>query len=148
MLIKISSYTFYLLSVIAIGFGLLYFFRSDIMPYHYSFLGTSSAEINAFNPKLVELMLAFMKIIGSCYIGIGLGALLITRLGIVKEKAWAWWSILLLMLFPLSVTLWITLIVSNGIIDGPKPPWYLAFGMLVLLLLGLGLSSKLLRKNA
>ena len=147
MTLKISSYIFYLLSVVTIAFGSLYFFRTDIMPYHYSFLHASVSEINTFNPSIVELMLAFMKIIGSSYIGIGAAVLLITRMGILKKKAWAWWSIFIVMSFPLAVTYWITIVVSNNITEGPKPPWYLALGMLVLLALGLILSFKVLKKT-
>lgn len=147
MVLKISSYLFYLLSVITIAFGGLYFFRTDIMPYHYSFLHASSSEINTFNPNIIELMLAFMKIIGSSYIGIGAAVILITKMGILKKKAWAWWSILVVMSFPLSVTFWITVVVCNNITEGSKPPWYLALGMLVLLVLALIFSFKVLKKS-
>jgi len=146
MTLKISTYIFYLLSLVTIGFGTMYFLRSDIMPYHYSFLQTDSASINAYNPRIVELMLAFMKIIGSSFVGIGLGVIVVTKMGIAKSKAWAWWTILLTMAFPLTVTYWITIIVSKNIELGPKPPWYLALGMIVLLILGLVLSSKILKK--
>ena len=147
MALKISSYLFYLLSVITIAFGGLYFLRTDIMPYHYSFLQVSSSQINAFNPNVIELMLAFMKIIGSSYIGIGTAVILITKIGILKNKAWAWWSILLVMSFPLAVTYWITVMVSLNIEEGPKPPWCLALGMLILLVLALILSFKILKKE-
>lgn len=139
---KIAYYNFYVLAIVSIGFGSLYFFRSDIMPYHYAFLGNSEAELNQFNPRLLELMTIFMKIIGSSYIGIGVANIFINAIGVNKGKRWSWWAILGIYIFPLSVTYIITLIVSKGIEVGPKPPSYLALGMVVLLVLGLVLSFK------
>lgn len=140
-LIKWASILFYLLALVTIGFGALYFFRTDIMAYHYAYLGIDHAALVNFNPKLLGLMVDFMKIIGSSYIGLGLYVLLNTFFGIRKLEKWAWWSSLILTL-PLVTTYIITLIVSNGISSGPKPPSYLALILILLLIAGLALSFK------
>lgn len=146
---KIAYYNFYVLAIVSIAFGSMYFFRSDIMPYHYAFLGINEAELMQFNPRLLELMTIFMKIIGSSYIGIGIANIFINAIGVRKEKTWSWWALLSIYICPLSVTYIITLIVSKGIEAGPKPPSYLALGMIVILVLGLALSFKplLLKKG-
>jgi len=145
--LKISLYLLYILAAVSIGFGSLYFFRNNIMPYHYSFLHTNFEELNAFNPNIIKLMTAFMKIIGSSFIGIGLGILILTYKGIRLRKSSSWWTILLIFTPASVVTYIITLIVSSNITTGPKPPSWLALLMIIMLVLSLLLSSEILRKE-
>ena len=144
---KIAIILFYILSVGTVAFGSLYFFRSDIMPYHYSFLHLTPEELTSFNPNILKLMIAFLKIIGSSFIAIGIGVAIITFRGIRQEKAWAWWSILVIYLFPIATTYIITIIVSNNITEGPKPPSWLALSMIIDLFIALILSVKILKCN-
>lgn len=145
--LKIASILFYILSVGTIGFGSLYFFRSDIMPYHYAFLNLSYEELVNFNPNILKLMIAFMKIIGSSFIAVGIGVAIITYRGIRNKQAWAWWSIFVIYLFPIVTTYIITLIISNSITIGPKPPSWLALSMIITLLLALIFSIEVLTCN-
>ncbi len=142
---RISIILFYLLSVGTIAFGSLYFFRSDIMPYHYSFLHLTPEELTSFNPNILKLMIAFLKIIGSSFIAIGIGIAIITYRGIKKEKPWAWWSIFVIYFFPIVTTYIITIIVSNNITEGHKPPSWLALSMIIDLFLALILSARILK---
>ena len=144
---KISIILFYILSVGTVAFGCLYFFRSDIMPYHYSFLHLTPQELTNFNPNILKLMIAFLKIVGSSFIAIGIGIAILTFRGIRQEKAWAWWSILVIYLFPIVTTYVITIIVSNNITEGPKPPSWLALSMIIDLFIALALSIKVLNCN-
>ena len=144
---KISIILFYVLSVGTVGFGSLYFFRSNIMPYHYSFLHMTPQELANLNPNILKLMVAFLKIIGSSFIAIGIGIAIITFRGIRQKKAWAWWSILVIYFFPIITTYIITIIVSNGITEGPKPPSWLALSMIIDLFIALILSIKILKCN-
>ena len=144
---KISIILFYILSAGTVAFGSLYFFRSNIMPYHYSFLHLTPEELTNFNPNILKLMIAFLKIIGSSFIAIGIGVAIITFRGIRQEKAWAWWSILVIYLFPIVTTYVITIIVSNNITEGPKPPSWLALSMIIDLFIALILSVKILKCN-
>ncbi len=146
-MLKIATYIFYLLSLVTIAYGGLYFFRSDIMPYHYAFLHTNAAELNKFNPNIIKLMLAFIKIIGSSFIGIGFGIAIANHNGIRREKKWAWWSILFIYSLAIIITYYITLMVSSNITEGSKPPSYLALGMIILLVSGLALSFKAIFTN-
>ena len=145
--LRIAIILFYILSAGTIAFGSLYFFRSDIMPYHYSFLNLTPTELTNFNPNILKLMIAFLKIIGSSFIAIGIGIAIITFRGIRQEKAWAWWSIFVIYFFPIVTTYIITLIVSNNIIEGPKPPSWLALSMIIDLFLALILSVRILKCN-
>ncbi len=140
--LKIATYLFYILSIVTVGYGVLYFSRSNIMPYHYAFLHTDAQELNNFNPNIVKLMIAFIKIIGSSFIGIGFGIAIASYNGIRRKKKWAWWSILSIYSLAIIVTYYITLMVSSNITEGPKPPSYLALGMILLLGSGLILSFK------
>ena len=45
-------------------FGLLYLTSPGLMPYHEAFLGKTSSDIRASNPKIFELMIIFMRVIG------------------------------------------------------------------------------------
>jgi hypothetical protein len=92
-------------------------------------------------------MLAFMKIIGSSYIGIAAAIFILTFFGIRKQVKWTWWAILFTPTFPLVTTYIITLQVASAITEGPKPPSYLALSLIVILFLGLGLSFKPLFKK-
>lgn len=145
--LKISMILFYILSIGTIGFGSIYFFRSDIMPYHYSFLHLTQDELNSFNPYILKLMVAFLKIIGSSIIAIGLGISILTYKGIRQEKVWAWWGIIVIYLFPIITTYIITIIVSNNITIGPKPPSWLALFMIIDLFMALILSANILKKK-
>ena len=142
---KVSIILFYILSIGTIGFGALYFFRGDIMPYHYSYLHLTPQELNNLSPNIIKLMVAFLKIIGSSFIAVGLGIAIITFRGIRQERAWAWWSILTIYLLPILTTYIITLIVSSNITEGAKPPSWLALSMIIDLFLALILSARILK---
>jgi len=142
---KIAIILFYILSAGTVTFGSLYFFRSDIMPYHYSFLHLTPQELTNFNPNILKLMIVFLKIVGSSFIAIGIGIAILTFRGIRQKKAWAWWSILVIYLLPIITTYIITIIVSNNITEGPKPPSWLALSMIINLFIALALSINVLR---
>ncbi|MBN2669507.1 MAG: hypothetical protein JXR60_09775 [Bacteroidales bacterium] len=141
-LFKIGAILWYLTALVTIGFGLMYFFRNDIMPYHYAFLHTDHESLYQFNDQIVPLMLAFMKIIGSSYVGIGIGMILLNAFGVKRKERWAWWAFFASSSFPLITTYIITLIVSANIESGPKPPSYLAFALILLSILGAALTFK------
>lgn len=138
---KISIYIFYFLSVIAIGYGLMYIFRNDIMSYHYAFLRMDKTQINNFNPHIIKLMLALMKVSGACFVSVGFTALIITAKPFKNGEKWALWCLISLFSLSLIPMFFVTLNIANNIpSEGIKPPWQLTLTMLILLIIAVLLS--------
>ncbi len=133
---KISIYIFYFLSIIAIAYGLMYLFKNDIMSYHYAFLNMDKTQINDFNPHIIKLMLALMKVSGACFVAVGSTALIITAKPFRNGEKWA--LLCLISLFSLSLIpmFFVTLNIANSIPSGGiKPPWWLTLAMIILLII-------------
>ncbi len=138
---KIATILFYIISVAAIGFGAMYFFRHHIMDYHVAFLGMSEDEIKSFNPKLIDLLLAMIHIMGATFITIGITGLIITYSSFRKGVKWAWYSLFVLFTLSLTPMLFITHKIASAIPDGEsKPPWWLTLAMLIVMAIALILS--------
>ena len=138
---KISIYIFYFLSIIAIAYGLMYLFRDDIMSYHYAFLRMDKTQINDFNPHIIKLMLALMKISGACFVSVGVTAFIITGKLFRNGEKWALWCLISLFSLSLIPMFFVTLNIANNIpSEGIKPPWQLTLVMLILLIIAILLS--------
>ena len=135
---KISSYFFYLLSVIALAFGLLYLLRTHLMSYHIAFLGMTEDQIGNFNPRILELFLALIHIAGGVFITVGVCSFIVTYFSYRKGSIWSWWYLLLSFSISLIPMLIVTYSIAEQIKKGqPKPPWWLTLVMLVIMIAGL-----------
>ena len=142
-MIKFTTIIIYIVSVIAITFGGVYLFKSDIMPYHYAFLELNYNELVNLNNKLIPLFLALMKVSGATFISVGIAGIINTRILYINKSKRAWWSLLLMFVLSLVPMLYVTLNIANAIKDGePNPPWYLTLIMLIMLLSALIMTYK------
>ena len=138
---KTSLYIFYFLSIIAIAYGLMYLFKNDIMSYHYAFLRMDKTQINNFNPHIIKLMLALMKVSGACFVSVGVTAFIITDRLFKNGEKWALWCLISLFSLSLIPMFFVTLNIANNIpAGGIKPPWQFTLAMLILLLVAILLS--------
>ncbi len=132
---KISIILYYVNAVIAVGFGCLYFFKSDLMPYHYSFMEMTASQIDVFNPRILELMKAFKKIIGSGLISIGIGTFISTHFILrFKDNNGVNFLTFLLLMIPNTTLFVISYHVAHSITEGPRPPWMVTAIALVLII--------------
>ncbi len=122
-------------SLFSIGFGAIYLFCSHIMSYHTAFLEMDDATLNAFNPRILLLYLALMKIAGICYIAQGITSLLVAiSFWRHKVNEWTLWLITFSFIITLIVMFLVTFNVAQMIPKGqPQPPWWLTAIFLVIL---------------
>jgi hypothetical protein len=130
---KIAIGFMVLLSLIGIAFGLRYLITAHLMNYHIAFLRMAEAQLIQVDNRIVLLFLVLIRITGGCMISIGITALIITLTAFRRQEPWAWWSLLSLFSFSLVTLGIITYHVARDITLGPRPPWWLATGMLVVL---------------
>jgi len=135
---RLSIYVLAFLSLIIMAWGLMYLFRIHIMNYHVSYLAMTEEQLNLVDKNIVPLYLTLMKITGACMLGIGATTLIITLGPLRLRQPWGWWSLITLLPVPLIVTSLLTYEVANQIPSGPRPPYWLAFGILVVFLATIG----------
>ena len=135
---QIPIYILAFLSLIIIAYGMLYIFRNDIMSYHAAFLGMTDLQLVQFNQHIIPLYITLIRITGSCIIAIGLTSLVIVLGPLRQGNRWAWWSLITLLPLPLIVTSLLSYHIASTIHAGPKPPYWLAAGILVLFLAVIG----------
>ncbi len=135
---QVPIYVLVFLSLIIIAYGVLYMFRNDIMSYHAAFLGLTDIQLIAFNKHIIPLYLTLIRITGACMIAIGLTSLVIVLGPLRLGHRWAWWSLITLLPLPLLVTFLLSYNIAGTIHTGPKPPYWLAGGILVLFLAVIG----------
>ncbi len=138
MMRRLSIYVLAFLSLIIMAWGLMYLFRIHIMNYHVSYLAMTEEQLNLVDKNIVPLYLTLMKITGACMLGIGATTLIITLGPLRLRQPWGWWSLITLLPVPLIVTSLLTYEVANQIPSGPRPPYWLAFGILVVFLATIG----------
>lgn len=153
---KISVTIFYLLSLVTLVFGFMYLLRDNVMPYHVCFLSDSadSSVGTAFmnkladiSPRIVELYLGLMKIVGGSFIAIGVAAIYLVSCPLVRGEKYAWWTLLIIYSISLLPTVYVTYSIASQIPEGGiKPPYILTIGMFVMNIVALILSKKHISK--
>ena len=103
------------------GFGVIYLFKTEFMPYHAIAVGRSWAEIDA---GLQLLLLALMKVAGGGWLAtaIAIGVLLAWpfRAGL----RWSYWAIPAIGLVAALSSLFVTIYMANH--SPANPPWFAA----------------------
>lgn len=138
MIRRLSIYVIAFLSLIVIAWGLLYLFRIHLMNYHVAYLNMTEAQLAEVDRNIVPLYLTLMKITGACMLGIGMTTLLITMGPLRRGQPWGWWGLITLLPVPLAMTSLFTFQVASRIAIGPRPPYWLAMGILVVFLAAIG----------
>ncbi len=135
---QVSIYILAFLSLIIIGYGILYMLQHDIMSYHAAFLGMSEEQLMVFNQHIIPLYLTLIWITGSCMIAIGLTSLVIVVGPLRQGQRWAWWVLITLLPIPLVITSILSYHIAYTIPSGPKPPYWLATGIFILFIASIG----------
>lgn len=130
--LKFASVLLYVVSGVAILFGLVYSFTPKIMPYHERFLGMTHEQLN---PKVAELLLFILKGAGAAAISIGVSLAMLVKGPLSKGDTWAWWIILVMTMISLVPLLLITLNM------GLYTPWWVVGGMIILVITALAISK-------
>jgi len=113
--IKYSSIL--LLVIFAAGclFGVAYIAATTLMPYHLDYIGMSSADIQNFSPKLHNLILVFLKLMGLSGLLIMANGIVITLIPFRRAERWAWISLFAVGLIDLISLLAVTFYVGAWI---------------------------------
>ena len=76
-----------------LGWGVLYIAATTLLPYHLDYIGMSSADIQNFNPKLHNLIVVLIKMIGAFALLADLSLMMITLIPFRRGERWAWISL-------------------------------------------------------
>ena len=130
------------LAIVALAvFGLIYFFRSEFMPYHAQAAGRTWPELE---PGLRWLILAYLKFIGGGWLAVSLAIGIMLFIPFRRGEAWARLAIPLVGLIAGGSTLYGTLLVKFN--TSASLPWLpLALGvalMIVGFILSIGQGSR------
>jgi len=85
----------------AIG-AVAYIAATTLMPYHLDYIGISSADVQNFSPKLHNLIVVFLKLIGVFQLLILANGIVITLIPFRQAERWAWISLFVIGLIYLS----------------------------------------------
>ena len=103
---KISFACYLLVALVSVVFGLVYFFSSQIMPYHQQVIGMKWADVA---PRFQMLFLAFINGSGIAMFSLGLSMIILLLFPFRKGEIWSRWAIPLIYLpvgiYVLSVAL-------------------------------------------
>ena len=116
---KIAAVFYVINSIVSVGLGGLYLFRSSFMPYHAEALGQQWAEVE---PALQTLLKALMEVAGAGWIGIGVATLALVAVPMRRGEPWGRLLIPALFFIFYVPTLLATIAVLNG--TPASPPWY------------------------
>ncbi len=135
-MLKTGRILYYIIGVVGIAFGGYYLFVNNMAPYHYAFMQMQAEQINQFNPRILELMIALKHIAGACFIGIGLITVFVaSRIKPGSNNICTYnIGLFLMLLISNGTVLYISYHIAQQIDKGPKPPWYLSAVLIVLLL--------------
>jgi hypothetical protein len=143
-MLKTGRILYYVIGLIGVLFGAYYLFVNNMAPYHYAFLQMKKEQIEAFNPRILELLIALKHIVGACFIGIGVVTLFVaSRIKAGSNNICVYnIALFLMLLISNSTVLYISYHVAQQISEGPKPPWLLSVLVIVLLLGAFGAVAK------
>lgn len=129
--LRIASIMIYVYSGVIILFGFIYSFTSTIMPYHVKFLGMAHEQLR---PEVAALFLTLYRVIGVCFLSLGVVVVMLVKGPFSKGDRWSWWTILVTGLIVLVPLLFITLKV------GLSSPWWVVSILIILLIVAMAIS--------
>ena len=132
---KIAFVCYLLVALASVAGGLLYFFASEIMPYHQEVIGMDWEKVD---PRFQKMFLAFLNGSGLSGFIQGVALIILIFIPFRKGETWARWAIPVLIL-PGSIYLqYITLHLKSTM--QASTPWQLPAIMLLLTIVAIILS--------
>jgi len=124
-----------ILDIIMMIMGLLYIILGTFQTYHVDYIGMTASRVKSFNPKLMNLISMFIRMVGFGFLSVSIGGFIIIFTGFKKREKWAW-MLYFLQHFMLAIPLvWITYIVGGLALILVIIAW-------ILLIIGIVLSYK------
>lgn len=124
-----ARFLLYLVAALAVAFGLRYATATALMPYHQAFIDLPAG---ALPPKVLALLLANYRVIGSSFLALGLIiAVLAEPVSKRERRAWLATACILVLLVPLLLVV---------LQQGTTAPWWAAAAAILLVTAALGLA--------
>ena len=139
--LKVAFGCYFLAGLLLIGFGVVYLFRQEFMPYHSVAVGLTWADVP---PSLQILMLALMKAVGGTTIAVAVAVYIVLLVPFREGARWALWAVPTLGLVESAAAFYPMSYVALNTTASP-PLWAPATGVLlnvVALVLSLSASKK------
>jgi hypothetical protein len=134
---KISFVCYLLVALVSIGFGLVYFLSSQIMPYHQQVIGMKWSEVA---PRFQMMFLAFLNGSGISMFRLGLAMLFLLFFPFRKGEIWSRWAIPIIYL---PGGIWVLYIARNLHTNTQaSTPWQFAAILILITIVGAILSIK------
>jgi len=129
--LRAASILLYIISGVAILYGLVYMFTPRIMPYHERFLGVTQDKLD---PKVLFLILSLLKGAGAASIAMGVGIAMLVKGPFSKGDNWVRWTIFVMLILALVPVMIIALYI------GMYTPWWLIGVMITMVLIAMIIS--------
>ncbi|KPJ51361.1 hypothetical protein AMJ40_00225 [candidate division TA06 bacterium DG_26] len=133
--VRYCSILLVVVALVSCVFGLIYCFIPRPMPYHLQFIGVSLEEIGDFNPRLAQWVMFLIRIVGICFLSIGVLVIGIALKAFRRSERWAWVTV-----FPAAMVVIIPL-TTITFYTGEAVKWVMT-GLLVLSLIAMFLPIK------
>lgn len=139
---KVAFWCYFFSGLLLVGFGFVYLFRAEFMPYHSIAVGMSWSAIP---PHFQVLVLALMKVFGGTCVALALLNFIVLIVPFRQGENWALWALPLCALVQISASVYAMSHVALN--TAAKPPfWSSAIAaILVIIALILSLSGQKIR---
>jgi len=134
---KISFLCYLLVALVSMGFGIVYFLSSQIMPYHQQVIGMEWSEVA---PRFQMMFLVLLNGSGISMFCLGLAMLFLLFFSFRKGEIWSRWAIPVICL---PGGIWVLYIARNLHTNTQaSTPWQFAAILVVITIIGAILSIK------
>jgi len=110
---NIAIISLIILDLIMMIMGLLYVILGTFFTYHVDYIGMTASRVRSFNPKLMNLISMFIRMIGFGILSVSIGGLIIIFTGFKKREKGAWMLYLFQHLMLAIPLMWITYVVGG-----------------------------------
>ena len=88
--LNVAIISLVLLDIIMMIMGLLYAILGTFQTYHVDYIGMTASRVKSFNPKLMNLISMFIRLIGFGFLSVSIGGLIIIFTGFKKREKRTW----------------------------------------------------------
>jgi hypothetical protein len=103
-------------SVVALLYGLMYCFTPTPAPYHLAFMGVSFEDLKGSSPRIAEMLMINLRVIGVCFLALGIIVLGIALGPFRRAERWVW-----IVTFPALLILLIPILLVSIKVGGALP---------------------------